>query len=261
MVHSQKTITFIEKASKKHGGKYCYDKVKYVNTRTKITIICKKHGEDFEQTPASHLSGKGCPKCGGTCPHTTESFIAEAIKIHGNAYSYKDVKYINNRTKIKITCTTHEEDFEQTPSSHLSGVGCPKCSGKCPYTTESFITEAIKKHGNIYSYDNVKYINNHTKIKITCITHEEYFEQTPNSHLRGKGCSKCGGNYPFFKRNYLKCAENRFSQQSFLWKKVALSFSGDFDNACPLVSGQEKKKLLKEKKIVNSTRNVSRDLV
>ena len=37
--------TFITKARKVHGDKYDYSKVEYVNNRTKVCIICKKHGE------------------------------------------------------------------------------------------------------------------------------------------------------------------------------------------------------------------------
>src|SRR5437879_3351183 len=36
---------FIEKAKAKHGAKYDYSKVEYVNARTHITIICPEHGE------------------------------------------------------------------------------------------------------------------------------------------------------------------------------------------------------------------------
>jgi hypothetical protein len=36
---------FIEKARNIHGDRYDYSKVNYVNQRTKVTIICKEHGE------------------------------------------------------------------------------------------------------------------------------------------------------------------------------------------------------------------------
>lgn len=52
--------TFIKKAEKIHGNKYIYSN--YVNSKTKIKIICKKHGS-FNQTPHDHLQGYGCPKC------------------------------------------------------------------------------------------------------------------------------------------------------------------------------------------------------
>jgi len=45
-----------------HGDNYDYSQVEYINSRTKIKIICKKHGI-FEQTPNNHLRGECCPKC------------------------------------------------------------------------------------------------------------------------------------------------------------------------------------------------------
>ena len=53
---------FIEKAKKVHNNFYDYSKVEYKNARSKVCIICPRHGE-FWQEASSHLSGKGCPKC------------------------------------------------------------------------------------------------------------------------------------------------------------------------------------------------------
>ena len=53
---------FIEKARKVHGDKYDYSKVEYVNSNTKVRIICPIHGE-FLQTPCNHLNGQTCYKC------------------------------------------------------------------------------------------------------------------------------------------------------------------------------------------------------
>lgn len=36
---------FIEKATKIHNSKYDYSKVEYVNSKTKVCIICPIHGE------------------------------------------------------------------------------------------------------------------------------------------------------------------------------------------------------------------------
>ena len=41
-----------------------YDLVKFINTSTKVTIICPKHST-FDQNAASHLAGRGCPGCNG----------------------------------------------------------------------------------------------------------------------------------------------------------------------------------------------------
>lgn len=57
-----KTEAFILKAKLVHNGKYDYSKVEYVNSKTKVCIICPEHGE-FWQTPLNHLQGHGCTKC------------------------------------------------------------------------------------------------------------------------------------------------------------------------------------------------------
>ena len=56
--------TFIKKCIAKYGDKYCYDDVNYVNSVTKVSITCSKHG-DFLIRPDMFLQGHGCPKCKG----------------------------------------------------------------------------------------------------------------------------------------------------------------------------------------------------
>lgn len=56
------TEKFIEKSKQIHGDKYNYSKVEYVNSKTKVKIICKEHGS-FWQVPESHLKGMGCSRC------------------------------------------------------------------------------------------------------------------------------------------------------------------------------------------------------
>lgn len=47
---------FIKRAIAVHRDKYDYSKVEYINKRTKVSIVCKEHGE-FKQFPADHLNG------------------------------------------------------------------------------------------------------------------------------------------------------------------------------------------------------------
>ena len=57
------TTRFIERAKEIHGDKYDYSKVEYINSTSKICIICPIHGE-FWQEPRHHLNSKnGCPIC------------------------------------------------------------------------------------------------------------------------------------------------------------------------------------------------------
>ena len=60
--NTSNTYDFISKSKNIHGDKYDYSKVKYINNKEKVCIICPKHGE-FLQTPDDHLQGKGCSKC------------------------------------------------------------------------------------------------------------------------------------------------------------------------------------------------------
>jgi hypothetical protein len=54
---------FINKAQHIHGDKYGYNNVEYINSKTKINITCKKHGE-FSIKPCRHIyNNSGCPEC------------------------------------------------------------------------------------------------------------------------------------------------------------------------------------------------------
>jgi hypothetical protein len=59
---NSKLERFINKAKKVHGDKYDYSKVEYVNSQTKVCIICPEHGE-FWQEPSAHIRGHECPLC------------------------------------------------------------------------------------------------------------------------------------------------------------------------------------------------------
>lgn len=63
LLNEQAKATFIPDSNKTHDGKYDYSLVNYVDSKTKVTIICPEHGE-FSQLPDSHRAGLGCYKCG-----------------------------------------------------------------------------------------------------------------------------------------------------------------------------------------------------
>jgi hypothetical protein len=109
--------TFINKALKVHGDKYDYSKVNYINSKSKVTIICSEHGE-FEQLPDSHIRGFGCEKCSHDKNRKdTKTFISESRLIHGDLYDYSKVDYVNSKTKVTIICPMHG-GFEIQPK-HL----------------------------------------------------------------------------------------------------------------------------------------------
>lgn len=125
------TDKFIELSKLTHGDKYDYSKVEYTHNKSKVKIICPIHGE-FEQEPRHHTAGRGCASCGRLIVETarkitTNEFINNAKKIHGDKYDYSNVNYIIYKIKVDIICPIHGK-FNQSPNGHLQGHGCPKCS-------------------------------------------------------------------------------------------------------------------------------------
>ena len=192
---------FINRAKGVRGDKYDYSNVEYVNTETKVRIICPKHGE-FLQSPHTHLNGNGCPKCGAermveSPSSNSEEFIQRAKEIHGDKYDYSKVGYENTHKKVCIICPEHGE-FWQTPHNHLIGQGCPLCgisknSLRRKSTPMIFEEKSNIIHNFKYIYHG-DYVDSKTKVRIICPIHGD-FEQTPNDHLMGHGCPKCTKNY------------------------------------------------------------------
>lgn len=60
--YSRTPEEFINEASQIHNNYYDYSKSTFINTSTKIKIICPIHGS-FWQLPIKHLNGQKCPKC------------------------------------------------------------------------------------------------------------------------------------------------------------------------------------------------------
>lgn len=183
------TATFVDKAVSIHGLKYCYDKVVYSNSRSKVDISCYKHGL-FSQTASSHLQGVGCSECAKERRlGTKQSFIKAATVVHGSKFNYDKVDYINSREHVIIRCGIHG-DFKQKPHLHVAGHGCNICNSSQPKNTKWFIKKAKEAHGRKYLYSKSIYVKTNEKLIITCPEHGD-FEQIPASHLQGKGCRKC----------------------------------------------------------------------
>ena len=121
---------FIRRAKEKHGNKYDYSKVEYINNRTKVCIICPIHGE-FWQTPDEHLR-YGCKKCSveyiarKRIENSAKTFEQRAGEIHNFKYIYEKDTYKGNDNLITAYCPIHGK-FTQIAHYHLQGYGCPKC--------------------------------------------------------------------------------------------------------------------------------------
>jgi len=189
-----------------HNDLYNYDMVIYISNHIHISIKCNKCLKIFEQTPANHLRGNGCPDCAIhkraiVQTFTKDTFIKRANIIHSNKYMYDNTIYINSQTKIIISCSIHG-DFIQIPNSHLQGYGCNQCaidknSFAQRFTNEQFIEKCLEIEGNSkkYDYTQTKYITMGKKITIFCKLCSKLFDQYANNHLNKEyGCNACCNN-------------------------------------------------------------------
>ena len=243
---------FIKSVSNAHGNKYDYSNVNYVNSQTKVEIICHEHGP-FKMKPNSHFNGQGCPKCGRIAANKNialdySKFLLRAKKVHSNRYEYLESSYKNYTSKMKMFCSEHGF-FEQTPHSHISmKSGCPKCG--VIKTAESNqkgwkVVHAMFRnvHGARYTYNEMSYSDVSTKMKVKCSKHG-WFYQKPYQHYGGSGCSKCAVEevhekqkigFDEFKRRSRKIHGNRFNYDEssyvdiFTSTKIECLQHGSFD--------------------------------
>lgn len=147
----QTTKWFVEKARQAHGDKFDYSKVKYINNHTPVIIGCPIHGE-FQQTPANHLKGQGCPDCGRKKLQLTKEEVFKRIAsiLEGTPYELvQPFEYKTDRkTIVKLHCSIHDETWEMSwhsfmyDSDNKHFTGCSGC--RQIYSKEDCLKAAIK---------------------------------------------------------------------------------------------------------------------
>ena len=96
------TEEFIHKAQAVHGDRYDYSKVEYAGSKTKVCIICPKHGE-FWQQPSQHFRGHGCPKCAKELSASKlRIWTKERVFEEAHKYSSKRNFYKSNRSAYAV---------------------------------------------------------------------------------------------------------------------------------------------------------------
>ena len=127
---------------------YCWGT--YVNSSTKMLIICMYCGHVVWQNPAQHKRSLSCAKC---------YFIKRTIKWeiinkqfiskHGNnKFKWFEETYTNSYTNMKMMCLKCHSFFWQQPAQHKLGAGCPFCN----------VSKGEEKIKKILDLNNIKYI-------------------------------------------------------------------------------------------------------
>lgn len=189
------TAYAISKLVTVHGDRYDYSKVKYNKSGNKVTIICKEHGE-FEQVFNTHLMGSHCPKC-----MMGWSNDSDILVINKDNFLQKleesNAQYKNGELKVlgefesMLKHILVEDKYGKalmSPRSLLKNI-LPHLATAID-KQEYFISKATDVHKGKYTYEKAVYKGSESKITITCPIHGD-FEQEAQSHLQGKGCTKC----------------------------------------------------------------------
>lgn len=170
------TESFIMEANQVHDFKFDYSKVNYINSQTKIIIICKIHGE-FSQIPTSHLQGHGCSFC---MESNGEKEIAKFLKKYKINYSreHKFKECVGKRYMMPFdfyipsirTCIEFDGKQHYEPVEHFGGLKAYEQLKindkiKSDYCEDNYISLIRIRYDQIDSiyqilYDNLK---NHIK--------------------------------------------------------------------------------------------------
>lgn len=124
---------------------------------------------------------------------TFEEFVKRAKEKFGDLYDYSLVNWRGVNPKVEIICKVHGS-FWKKPTEHMRGQGCNIGCFK-EQNKNNFLTRVKEIHGNKYDYSEINYINKDTKLRIRCVEHNNWFEQTPRNHLypKNEGCDFCRG--------------------------------------------------------------------
>jgi hypothetical protein len=216
----------LDEAKRIHGEKYDYSKVKPddCQSRKKLHLTCNKCSNDFFPALHDHIYKKtGCPKCNrgkGKCVQkkqekwTLTRFLLEAALIHGDKYSYTNIKPQDcdrGYKRIEIMCKSCETPWTTSPFNHITlKCGCPNC---LHWTLNDFLAKAMEIHGEKYDYSRVtkKHVSRvSNEFPLQCFDCGHQWFTTITNHIRQKsGCKSCAGKEPWTYERFMKSDANR----------------------------------------------------
>jgi len=100
--------------------------------------------------------------------YTTETYIDELTKAHGNDYDYSNVEYIDSYHKVNVTCNSCGMNFDIDPLEFLKETQghehhCPKCN-----------TVSIEQTLQTYLYKFKEYKIHNDRVTLTCPVHGKF---------------------------------------------------------------------------------------
>lgn len=201
---SPSTAEWISKAVAAHGNRYDYSQSEYVDSKTKVAIICAHHGV-FQQLPIEHIKSKGCPYCAHQSFHPNESLAAIAPEI-ADEWDYE-----KNLSTGKTP---------KTISSHSSERFWWHCNNGFAHSYLASVSSRVKRHsgcavchGKQFSYDRSLEFN-----------HPELSKEWSSKNIKKPSEVTCGLDDKF----YWKCPKGHPDYLSSIYSRVHLH------SGCPI---------------------------
>lgn len=196
------TNEFIKRSKAKYGDTYDYSLVEYQGREIPVKIICKTHGV-FPISPRTFLQGQskrpshGCPKCDGIKEQkkiTQDDFLQTVREKHGDKWDVSNIKYVNKKQILGLSCPDCKDNFETTTEKLMDGKGCPRCEGRIK-DLRYYVEEAKKVHGDEYDYSECYLSHNKSGAivlnNIRC-KHHGLYSTRADVHIQQKcRCPKC----------------------------------------------------------------------
>ena len=154
----------------------------YINASTKLEIECpQKH--IFRMGFSAFKSGQRCSACSGN-----KKLTYEQVKkyVEDNGYTLLSDTYVNNLTKLKMTCAVGH-DVEICFANFKNGHRCCYCSGKRQKTYKE-VRDTVENAG--YKLLSKSYQSNSIKLEFLCpVGHN--FTMAYGDFQQGRRCPVC----------------------------------------------------------------------
>jgi len=130
---------------------------------------------------------------------TTDQFIKQFYQRYPDGLFLDLLKfeYSTARSQSVTICKIHNVEILNSANCLMQGIKrCKQCKSEAisktqAFTINQFIEKSKNSHGGKYDYSLVDYKGSQNKVKIVCDKHGAFF-QTPELHMNGYGCKKCG---------------------------------------------------------------------
>lgn len=190
------TLEEAKKIAISRGGE-CIS-TEYISNKKRLKWRCSE-GHEWETSFSNvYHNGTWCSVCAGKKKHTIEQMQELAKERRGKCLSEK---YKDSLTKLKWECFCGCQ-WEATPSSVLSGVWCPHCSGRERLTLED-MQQLAKEHGG--ECLSKEYVNANEKMPWRCKEGHEWWSTPSGVRNCGKWCRKCSVNERYGEKEDKKC--------------------------------------------------------